>query len=158
MEKLEKVKKVVYLSFIMAGLSLLNGCVIYKEAPAELSVSQIVQMSKDGKSSKDIIQDIRHSHTVYRLKASDFANLKNEGVQDSVLNYMDKTRINSIRENESYQNYGYWGPGWGNYWYGGPGFGWPYPYLGLGYGIGPTIIIRGNGGGHHEGYGGNRRR
>jgi hypothetical protein len=155
MKNVEKVQKVVYLSFILASLSLLDSCVVYRNAPEQLSVSQIVQMSKDGKSSKEIIKDIRNSQTVYKLKASDYASLKNEGVQDSVLNYMDRTRIRSIEENDRYQNYGYWEPGWDNYWYG--GFGLPYPYLGFGYGFGSTIIIHGDGG-HHEGHYGDGRR
>ena len=151
MGKMEKIKKMVYLSFILAGFGLLSGCVVYQNTPEKLSVSQVVQMSKDGQSAKDIIKKIRDSHTVYRLKASDYAALSNEGVQDSVLNFMDRTRINSIRANENYPYYGYWGPGWDSYWYGGLGFGWPYPYYGLGYGIGPAVIIRSHGGGHHEG-------
>jgi len=154
MKKLEKIHKVVYMTFITAGLSLLGGCVVYQYTPEALSVPQIVQMSKEGKSSKDIIKDIRQSHITYNLKASDFADLRSEGVQDSVLNYMDKTRINSIRDNERYQNYAYWGSGWGDYWYGGPGFGWYYPYWG--YDTGPTVIIRGSGG-HHEDFDHDRR-
>ena len=150
---LEKSHKIIYLSLLTAGLSVLGGCVVYKYAPEALTVPQIVQMSKEGRSSKDIIRDIKQSHTVYNLKASDFANLRNEGVQDSVLNYMDKMRIKAIRSKERNQNYAYWGPGWGDFWYGGPGFGWGYPYwgYGYGYGLGPTIIIHGHGGaGHHR--------
>jgi hypothetical protein len=50
-------------------------------------------MSKDGLSSRDIINEIRHSHTVYTLKADELAKLQNEGVQDSVINYMEQAAI-----------------------------------------------------------------
>jgi len=53
-------------------------------------------MSKDGVSSKDIITEINQTHTVYSLKADQLFKLRDEGVQDSVLNYMEETKINAV--------------------------------------------------------------
>ncbi len=131
-------RKIILVPFIIAGMLSFNSCIIYKNGPAAVPVSQIIQMSKEGVHAKDIIKDMRQTRSVYILKASEYADLRNAGVQDSVLNYMEKTKTDAIRQNERMDNYGYWDPYWPGYWYGG----WPYGYFG--YGFGPTIIFRGD--------------
>ncbi len=139
---------------ILISLLILGGCTVYKYSEPALPVSDIVQMSNEGVPSKDIIKDIRKSHSVYMLKADQIAELSRQGVPDSVLNYMDKTRINSVRQEERMYNYNYWGPY--NYGYGW-GYGWPYYGYGYGY-MGPTVILHGHGGGGHYHGGGHVRR
>jgi hypothetical protein len=41
---------------------------------------------------------------------------------------MQKTYVNSVRQNQQLEDWGYWWPGWDGYWYGGPAFGWPWGY------------------------------
>jgi hypothetical protein len=65
-----------------------------------VTVPDIVKMSKDGYSSKSIIKEIRQSHTYYTLKADQLSKLQNEGVPDSVINYMEKTHIDAVRRNQ----------------------------------------------------------
>jgi hypothetical protein len=162
MKNLMKFKNVIYLSFIVAGIVLLQGCTIYRPYSAQLvTVPDIVQMSKDGITSKDIIREIRKSHTVYGLKADQLAKLRDEGVQDSVINYMEKTHIDAIRQNQRMEDSYYWWPGYNRYLYDGFGFGWPY-YGYLGWNWSPVIIYNGRGGGIHGGFhgsfhGGGRR-
>ena len=153
------IRNFVKIFAVVAGSVLLNGCVVYSPYDRQdIPLSDIVRMSKDGVSSKDIIRDMRHSHSVYALKADQLANLRNEGVQDSVLNYMQETHIDAVRRqqmmSDSYYGWygGYYGP------YSGLGFGWPYGLYGWGWG--PTIIYsvhRGYGGFHGAGHGGFHR-
>ncbi len=164
MKRLLKFKHFVYLIIIFLGGMLLQSCAVSNEyVQSSIPVSDIVKMSKDGVSSKDIIKDLRRSHSVYFLKADQLANLRNEGVQDSVLNYMEKTHIQAIRRNQQAEDYYYGGPGYG--WYG-PGWGWGWPYgYGGGWAYGPSIIIHGGEGhgdfhggeGHGDFHGGGRR-
>jgi len=65
-------------------------------------------MSKDGVSSKDIITEINQTHTVYSLKADQLFKLRDEGVQDSVLNYMEETKINAVQQNQRYADSSNW--------------------------------------------------
>lgn len=137
--------------FIIFAAAILQSCAVYNPYnQQQVPVSDIVKMSKDGLSSKSIISDIRHTHSVYTLKADQLAKLRDEGVQDSVINYMQKTHLDAVRRDQSmadsYYGWsgGYYGP------YGGFGFGWPYGYYGYGWGWGPTIVIRG--GGYYGGY------
>jgi hypothetical protein len=159
MKKLMNIRKGVRLFLIITGISVLQSCVVYNPSDRkDIPLSDIVQMSKDGRSSKDIIREIRNSHTIYALRANQIAKLSNEGVPDSVLNYMEKTHIDAVRRYQRMSDSYY---GWGGYgYYGGFGFGYPYgfgwPY---GWGWGPTIIFsehRGPGG-FHGGFHGGRR-
>ena len=142
MKTIRKNRNRLFLLSLLAGTAFLTGCVVYKTVPPALSVSEIIQMSKDGAWAKDIITQMKRTHSVYMMKAADIAELSKEGVQDSVLNYMDRTRIDAIRQRD-YNNHGYWGPYGPGYVYG--GFGWPY--YSWGFGFGPAIVI--HGGGHY---------
>jgi hypothetical protein len=135
-------RKLVFLGVTSFILSL-QSCVVYQQPhEAMVKVPDIIQMSKDGVSSKDIIAKIKRSHTVYTLKADQLAKLQKQGVADSVVNFMEQTRINSAIRNSQYNNI--WGPGWGGMYglYGYPYFGLSYAYGGY---WGPSIIIRGGG-------------
>jgi len=150
MKKLQIFRKPIYFLSVI-GAAILNSCVVYSPySQQKIQVKDIVRMSKDGYSSKDIIKEIRQSHSVYGLKADQLAKLRDEGVQDSVINYMEKTHIDAIRRNQWAADSYYSWPGYG--YYGGFGFGWPYGY----WGWGPTIIYnyRGGFGGHYHGGGG----
>jgi hypothetical protein len=104
--------------FLLAGCSTFGG----KEKPT-VSVAEIVQMSKSGTSAADIIAKIRESGTVYRLKASELASLKDQGVPADVIDYMQQTYLRAIQSDQRLQdNYRYEGmsPDWSYdpFWYG----------------------------------------
>lgn len=152
-----KALKNIYHKLVFLGVAsfilFMESCVVYQQPrEAMVKVPDIIQMSKDGVPSKDIIAKIKRSHTVYTLKADQLAKLQKQGVADSVINFMEQTRINSAIRNAQYDSYNnYWWPGWGGlygYW-GYPYYGWPYGYGGY---WGPTIVYRG--GGHYGGHGG----
>jgi hypothetical protein len=157
MKNLIKLKHVIFLFFMVSGITLLHSCAVYTPYYFKpVTVPDIVQMSKDKVPSKNIINEIKKSHTAYTLKASEYAKLQKSGVADSVVDYMQKTHLDMIRHNQQMQNSYYWGPGFGDYWYG-PGFGWPYGYGYWGWNYGPSIIFRG-GGYHGGGHGGGHAR
>ena len=129
------------LLLITSCLWFLQSCVVYQQ-PREpmVKVSDIIQMSKNGATSKDIISKIKLSHTAYTLKADQLAKLSKLGVADSVINFMEQTHINAVLRNTLNGNYyNYWGLGFGGF-YGYPFYGYPYSYGGY---WGPTYIYRG---------------
>ena len=139
MKKLYNSKKKIICFSVVTVILMLQSCVVYNPyAQQQVTVPDIVQMSKDGLSSKAIIREIRQSHSQYALKAGQFANLRNEGVQDSVLNYMQKTHLDAVRRDQRINDSYYGWPGSYGY-YGGFGYGWPYGSYGWGWG--PTIFI-----------------
>lgn len=146
MKNLLKFKNLIYLFFITTGVMLLQSCAVYSPKNlASVPVSDIVQMSKDGVSSKDIIKELKDSHSYYLLKADQLAKLRDEGVQDSVINFMEMTKMAAIRHDQRMQDSNYGWPGMYGYGYYGLGFGWPYGGM-WGWNMGPTVIIRGGGG------------
>jgi hypothetical protein len=155
MKNLIPLKHVIFLFFVVSAVVLLQSCAVYNTPYyfKPVTVSEIVQMSRDKMPSRDIINEIKNSHSAYNLKASEYAKLQKAGVSDSVVDYMQNTHLDMIRHDERMRNSYYWGSPYGDYWYG-LGYGWPYGYWG--WNFGPTIIFRGGGyyGGHTGGYGG----
>ncbi|MGB8492564.1 MAG: hypothetical protein WCE64_16040 [Bacteroidales bacterium] len=165
-----KLRAVIWPVSVAAGLFLLQGCAVYTPTSSEqVPVSNIVKESQAGVTSKDIIRELRSTRSVYMLNANQLAKLRNEGVQDSVISYMDHTRVNAIRREQRMNDYYYgnpgyaWGPNWGWGWGWDWGFGYPWGY-GY-YGGGPNVIIHGggfdhdfHGGGFHGGERGGDRR
>lgn len=139
MKKLINFKQALILFLIISGVLILQSCIVYRPYSSQaVAIPDIIQMSKDGLSSKSIISEMRQSHSIYTLKADQLAKLRDEGVQDSVINYMEKTHIDAIRYNQRMADSYYGWPGGYGY-YGGFGFGWPYGLYGWGWG--PTIIF-----------------
>jgi len=139
MKNLLNFKHVIFLFILVSGGALFHGCAVTSKIETKpVTLPDIVQMSKDQLPSKNIINEIKKSRTAYTLKASEYAKLQQQGVADSVVNYMQKTHIDLIRRNQQTQNSYYWSPWYGRYWYGRYGFGWPYDYWG--WRTGPTII------------------
>ncbi|MCX7009263.1 MAG: hypothetical protein NTY53_18795 [Kiritimatiellaeota bacterium] len=77
---------------VLAGLLCASGCASRPPPPPPVSVSEILTLTKAGVPSQEIICKIRDSRTVYRLKASELAQLKAQGVSDDVINYMQQTQ------------------------------------------------------------------
>jgi hypothetical protein len=156
MKNVIKLKHVIFLFIAASGIALLNSCVVYKPYSfTPVTVPDIIKMSNDKVPALDIINEIKKSHTAYTLKASEYVKLQQAGVADTVVNYMQKTHLDLIRNNQQAQDSYYMTPGYGGYWYGGYwygglGYGWPYYGYG-GWGLYPNIIIRGGGGNFHGG-------
>jgi hypothetical protein len=112
---------------IAAGLSCFcAGCMTCTPPrPKPVTVAQIVDMSKSGVLPDQIISKIRASGTVYRLKASQLIELSQKGVSDAVIDYMQETYLDAIKRDAAYKSWRYWAM-YGDYWYGGAPFGWPY--------------------------------
>ncbi|HZE21642.1 MAG TPA: hypothetical protein VE082_06285 [Desulfobaccales bacterium] len=113
---------------LVAGIVLLvlGGCAALTgtSRPAPVTVGQIVKWSHEGVPPQDIINLMQDSGTVYRLSAAQLAELKQKGVSDSVLNYMQQTYLSAVRENQARRDFAYWYWGPDGYWYGGPPYGW----------------------------------
>lgn len=152
MKAVMKLKPVIYLFLFSLGLFAMQGCAVSRQYSTEpVTLPDIISMSQDSVPAKDIINKIRASHTAYTLKASTFAKLQQEGVADSVLNYMQATHINLLRRSQQWQDSFYWGPGYYG-WYGPYGYGWPYYYGAWGWNSSPVIIYHSDYD-HHRGSG-----
>jgi hypothetical protein len=112
------------LLLLPALLLLQAGCANRLPPPEPVTIPQIVEMSKAGTPPADIIARMRESGTVYRLQASQYIELANQGVAPDIMDYMQQTYLLAVREDAEYDNWNRWTP-YGNYWYGGAPYGWP---------------------------------
>ena len=103
-----------------------SGCAAFSGGcPDPVTVAQILDMSKAGTPTDQIISKIKASGTVYRLKASQLAELQTKGVPAVVIDYMQQTYVDAVKRDAEYENWRHWTM-CDDYWYGGVPFGWPY--------------------------------
>ena len=94
--------------------TLLSGCSTFGfKQPDPVTISQVIQMNKDGVPTDSIIKTMRDSDAVYRLTGAQLAELHDMGLPDPVLNYMQQTYIEAERRQQSLEDWdrdGLWGP------------------------------------------------
>ncbi len=109
-----------------ALLAMVSGCATFGEPlPPAPSLVDIVESSKAGQSPQQIIERMQRSRAVYRLPASELAKLREQGVSDQVIDYMQRVHFDAIRFEESLRVRSFYGPGFGPW---GPAFGWRDPF------------------------------
>ena len=108
---------------IVAGIA---GCAHFNTTkPEPITVPQVVKMAKDGIPADVMIAKMEASGTVYRLKASQLANLEDEGVPPEVIDYMQRTYLDAVKNDARYEHLRYWDQEGEFGWYGGAPFNWP---------------------------------
>ena len=114
----------VTLVVVWACLALAGCATLGASKPPPVTVPQIIELSKAGTPAPDIIKQMADSGTVYRLNASQLADLRQQGVSDQVIDYMQKTYLDAVRREQAREDRRNWTWGPGGYWYGGLPYGW----------------------------------
>ena len=114
------------------------------KAEPKLALAELVRLSKEGASAKDIIAKIKETGSRYDLSPSEAIQLHDAGVSTEVLDYMQSSRAQELRdrlaeeinqreqrhadelrqERELLRGHYLYDPWWG----GRPSFGWSYGY------------------------------
>jgi hypothetical protein len=103
---IQRLKKIWHrrgrLSMALAGSALLSGCAAleFEQTKSPVTVSDVIQMSKENVPVETVVNKMRESKTVYRLNAAQLAQLHDQGVADPVLNYMQETYLNAVRREQ----------------------------------------------------------
>src|SRR5438093_1835925 len=107
---------------VLTCITLPGGCATLgtTEPPPPVTVSEIIQMSKEGVPADTLIERMRDSETVYRLTAAQLAELHEQGISDQVIDYMQQTYVDAVRQDQSLADWDYWTAGADGFWYGGP--------------------------------------
>ena len=125
--------------------------------PQPVTVEQVVSWTKEGVTPDEIVRRMRNSRTVYRLKASQLAELRDKGVADKVIDYMQHTYLAAVRRSARLENWHYWYLGGDGFWYGGVPYGWPYAWYWPDDDFFPYVGLEGGEHEGHEGHEGHRR-
>lgn len=95
-----------------------------------ISLEQVIQMSKAQTPPADIIAQLTQTRTVLPISGSQFAKLREQGVDDAVLDHLQKSFVDSVEMEARLRTQSmYWGygGGWGGHYR--PFYGpWPYGY------------------------------
>ena len=81
---------------VTASASLVSGCASLNDRAltrVPLTLEQIVELAKQGKEPAAIINEIRATHAVYDIAASQYAKLSKDGVPDSVLDFLQAGQL-----------------------------------------------------------------
>ena len=107
---------------VLTCITLLGGCATLgtTEPPPPVTVPEIIQMSKEGVPADTLIERMRDSETVYRLTAAQLAELHEQGISDQVIDYMQQTYVDAVRQDQSLADWDYWTAGADGFWYGAP--------------------------------------
>jgi hypothetical protein len=123
--------RTLWVLLVFLGAALNAGCASTPRKPP-VTVDQVVEMSRAGTAPADVVHRMREAGTVYRLSGSELARLKESGVPDEVLDYMQGTYLDYARSRALIDYNSYWGPpyfGPYGYWHRGPWlYGPPYWY------------------------------
>lgn len=114
------------LTVLLAALVLLGGCAsMGTPRPPAPTIEEIVQWSNEKMAPEQIIERMKAARAVYRLSASELAELQTRGVPDKVIDYMQQTYIAAERWEEYLRTRDQY------FFYGWPGYYYPYgPYWG----------------------------
>lgn len=115
----------VLVGVLVAGFGFASGCqLMCAPQPPPVAVDDIRTLSQTGVSAHDIIQKIQAGGLADGLRASEWEELKAQGVSDDVINYLQQTYLDAMpREQAWYRAHG--SPfGDGGYY---DEFWWPYP-------------------------------
>src|SRR5919106_854960 len=113
-QMIERLKKIWHrrssVSIVLAGSALLSGCAAlgFEQAKPPLTVSEVIQMSKENVPADTIVNRMRETKAVYRLSAAQLAQLHDRGVSDPVLNYMQETYLSAIRREQGRADWSTW--------------------------------------------------
>lgn len=118
------------LAAALCVIAFLAGCAMTAR-PDPLTLAQVIELSKSGTPPADIINRLRETRTVLQISGSQYAKLKADGVDDSVLDYLQQSYVRAVELDTRFRYQGHY---WGGYGFG-PGYpfrpyygAWPYWY------------------------------
>lgn len=99
--------------------AVLGSCATLGEPErAPLSLADIVDLAKKGKDAPSIIEEIKATHALYDVTASQYAKLSKDGVPDAVLDFMQQGQLKMAERQgrrDAYRDLWPYGVGWVGY-------------------------------------------
>lgn len=97
-------KNILNAGCLMLVAVIMAGCAMLGDThPKPVKVPDVVEMSQSGMPAADIIAKMRASGAVYRLQASQLADLMAQGVPPEVIDYMQQTYLDAVMRDATYE-------------------------------------------------------
>ena len=65
-----------------------------------LTASEVVELAQGGAGGEEIVTHLRAAGGTYTLRASELARLRDQGVPDAVIDYMQETHLEQVRREQ----------------------------------------------------------
>jgi len=91
---------------LLICITLLTGCAMFAPSKPPVTLGDVIHMTQESVPPQTIIERMRDSGTVYPLTAAHLAELHDFGIDDQVLNYMQRTYIEDERRAQSREDFG----------------------------------------------------
>jgi hypothetical protein len=103
---------------LLTCMTLLGGCatLAMDQSTPPVTVSDVIHMSQEGVPAETILDHMRESKTVYRLTASQLAQLRGQGVANQVVDYMQQTALYAVRHDQRFGDHDRWTWGPNGFW------------------------------------------
>jgi hypothetical protein len=85
----------------------LAGCAALEPHPNPLTADDVIARTKNGVSSKEIIDELFRTNTVIPVAAAEIVRLHEAGVTNEVLDYLQYAQLQEIRWRDQSYWYGY---------------------------------------------------
>jgi hypothetical protein len=91
-----------------------------------VTYAEVIRLTQEKVMPEVIIKKIADSNTVFRLNSDEVAELRRQGVDSKVVDYMMNTYIEQVRQDQAmedwnrwwyYDGHYYWWPYWDEYYY-----------------------------------------
>ncbi len=117
MKVLDKFFGIIIIGSILLMISGCSSFIYFRERA--LSIDDIINMSKANAGKDIIIRQIEVTHSKFRLETADIIRLKNENVDDEVIEYMIASDFtpDAFSWEYGYRPYDYWYYHYDNYYY-----------------------------------------
>ncbi|MCE2899062.1 MAG: hypothetical protein ACK50Z_04740 [Betaproteobacteria bacterium] len=124
--KPEHLRQLLRVVLVLTAL-VTGGCAAF-EKREPMTLDQVVQLSVEGKSADHIINRLSESRTIFALSGSGYARLREQGVDDAVLDFIQRSYVARVELDSRLRYQGWYSPGFYPPYYRpmmGP---WPYWY------------------------------
>ncbi|MDE3021648.1 MAG: hypothetical protein KGI54_07285 [Pseudomonadota bacterium] len=110
----------IRLGAVFVIMAFLGGCATIGRSTPPVTVAEIEVWSQAGMPPSEIVHRMQKAGDVYRLSASQLADLRSQGVDNMVINYMQQTYLREQRLQGRFEGYGCCSPhlGFGDEFYG----------------------------------------
>ena len=116
---------------LIGSFLILCGCATYSFQYPPVTIDEITKLTREKVPADQIIEKIKRSRTAYRLSADDIVEMKKNGVDSKVIDYMLKTYEEAVREDQRMRDWNNW-YFYNGYYYSSPYYYYPYRPFGWG--------------------------
>jgi len=97
---------ILFLSIILISACTQYHYLLHPLPP--VTYDEVVRLTQENMTPELIIKKIKDSNTVFRLNSDEVTELRKQGVDASVVDYMMETYVEQVRRDQQFEDWRYW--------------------------------------------------